>query len=171
MCTAQCTAAQRYSQALPQYKSAATGSDTHAMRWKGQSAWNTLLHQTWKWVLSHGEEQHSASMPQTAKQLKPSACAVLWAAPCLPICLNRIYLSTPTGALELEQREKAAFGMNPSLSEFGWDERKRDSRRGEWREDEGQDKVLKLLVVREGMWPAWDDTFPALLFTEVKLSL
>lgn len=77
-------------------------------------------------MLSCGEEQHSASMPQTAKQLKPSACAVLSAAPWLPICLNRIYLSITTGVLELEQREKAAFVMNPSLSEFGWNEKKRE---------------------------------------------
>jgi len=94
-------------------------------------AGDALLHQTWKWVLSHGEEQHSGTIPQTAKQLKPSACAVLWAAPCLPICLNSVYLSTPTDALELEQRDKAAFGMNPSLTEFGWDEGKKVKQCGE----------------------------------------
>lgn len=119
----------------------------------------TLLHWTWKWVLSCGEEQHSASLPQTIKQLKPSACVVLWAALCLPICLNRTYLSISTGALELNQREKAAFGMNPSLSQFGWDEKKRENRSGEWREDEWQGKVLRLLVAGVVMWPTWDNTF------------
>lgn len=29
--------------------------------------------------------------------------------------------------------QKAAFGMNPSLCEFGWDEKKRESRSGEKR--------------------------------------
>lgn len=59
---------------------------------------------------------------QLAKQLKPLVCAVLGAALCLPSAgRGFIYLPAPTLVLEIELREKAAFGMNLSLSEFGWD--------------------------------------------------
>lgn len=82
---------------------------------------DTLLQQMLKWVLSHVEEQHDPAR----KTVKAFSLCSPWGSTVSSICLKRFYLLAPTAVLELEYREKAAFGVNLSLSEFGWDETKK----------------------------------------------
>lgn len=57
-----------------------------------------------------------------------SLCSPLGSVPSyLP---EQVYLSTPTGALKLEQEGESCLWHAP-LSEFGWDKKKRESRSGE----------------------------------------